>query len=81
MFKTEGFYAVYHIASIATSYNIICISIYHKLVLTSLATLSLNNPIFMVEIKRLNNFFVFMHANSFPFITHSCHTKFVHMKQ
>jgi hypothetical protein len=37
--------------------------------------------IFIGEINHLNQIFVFMHVNLFPFNTHSCHPKFVHMQK
>jgi hypothetical protein len=40
------------------------------------------DPIFMDEIKHLNQFFfVSMHANIFPFNQHSYHPKFVRMQR
>jgi hypothetical protein len=40
------------------------------------------DPIFMGEIKHLNQIFlVYMHVNPFPLNAHSCYPKFVHMQQ
>jgi hypothetical protein len=39
------------------------------------------DPIFMKEIKHLNQIFVYMHVNPFPLNANYCHPKFGHMKK
>jgi hypothetical protein len=39
------------------------------------------DPIFMDEINHLNQIFVSIHVNPFPFDAHSYHHKSVHMQQ
>jgi hypothetical protein len=94
--KTESFYAEHGMRltvnrilcsvpcciKIATLCSIINISIYHKVILTSLATWLLEwSYIYRGNKAFKQDFFVPMHANQLPFIAYSWHPKFVCMQQ
>jgi hypothetical protein len=59
---------------------IISISIYHKLVLMCLAVWLLEGSYIYEENKTLNTIFCFYVYNSFPFIAHSFHRKFMRVQ-
>jgi hypothetical protein len=61
--------------------SIISISIYHKLVLTSLVAWLLERSYIYGVNKAFKSDFVSMHINPFHLNTHYCHTKFVCMQQ
>jgi hypothetical protein len=60
--------------------SIICINIYHKLDLMCLAALLLEGFYIDERNKTLNTIFCFYACNSFPFVAHYFHHKFVCMQ-
>jgi hypothetical protein len=79
----DFFYAVYRITLTPIPCSIICISIYHKLVLTSIVAWLLERSYIYVGNKAFKiRFFVFCFypCQSISFHRTSCHPKFVHMQ-